>query len=41
MFKTIEDYIAWYNTARLHSSLGYLSPLDMEMKLRGFSKIAA
>ena len=32
------DPIYWYNTERLHSSLGYLSPLEMEMKLRGFIK---
>jgi len=32
---SIEDYINWYNTERLHSSLGYISPLEMEIKLRG------
>ena len=31
---SIEKYINWYNNERLHSSLGYLSPLEMEMKLR-------
>lgn len=36
LYRSIEDYIYWYNTERLHSSLGYLSPLEMEMKLRGF-----
>ena len=41
LFHAVEDYINWYNTKRLHSSLGYLSPLEMEMKLRGFTKIAA
>ena len=39
--ESIEDYISWYNNERLHSSLGYLSPLEMEVKLRGFTKIAA
>ena len=24
-----------YNTQRLHSSLGYLTPLEMEIKLKG------
>ena len=41
LFHAVEDYINWYNTKRLHSSLGNLSPLEMEMKLRGFTKIAA
>ena len=38
---SIDDYISWYNNERLHSSLGYLTPLEMEVKLRGFIKIAA
>ena len=38
---SIEDYINWYNNKRLHSSLGYLSPLEMEVKLRGFMNKAA
>ena len=41
LYKSIEDYMNWYNTERLHSSLEYLTPLEMEMKLRGFVKIAA
>jgi transposase InsO family protein len=41
LYNSIEDYINWYNNERLHSSLGYLTPLEMEVKLRGFSKIAA
>jgi len=41
LFKSIEDYINWYNTERLHSSLGYLSPLEKEMNLRGFIKKVA
>jgi transposase InsO family protein len=27
---TVVDYITWYNAIRLHSSLGYLSPMDYE-----------
>lgn len=41
LLEASEDYINWYNTKRIHSSLGYLSPLEMEMKLRGIIKIAA
>jgi transposase InsO family protein len=41
LFDSIEDYIHWYNTERLHSSLGDLSPLEMEIKLRGIIKKAA
>lgn len=41
LFNSIEDYIDWYNTKRLHSSLGYLTPLEMEMNLRVIIKKAA
>jgi len=41
LYESIEDYINWYNTKRLHSSLRYLSPLEMEMILRGLIKTAA
>ena len=41
LYNSIEYYITWYNNERLHSSLGYLTPLEMEVKLRGFNKIAA
>ncbi len=34
LYNSVEDYINWYNTKRIHSSLGYLSPLEMEVKLR-------
>ncbi len=37
----VNDYIHWYNIERLHSSLGYLTPLEMEVKLRKIIKIAA
>lgn len=35
LYLSVEDYINWYNTKRIHSSLGYISPLEMEIKLRG------
>jgi len=35
LYDSIESYIQWYNTDRIHASLGYLSPLEMELKLRG------
>jgi len=41
LYACISDYIGWYNTERIHSSLGYLSPLEMEMKLRKLNKNAA
>jgi len=41
LYESIEDYIYWYNTERLHSSLGYLSPLEMEIKLRRIIKKVA
>ena len=33
--------LLWYNTKRLHASLGYISPLEMEMKLKGITKKVA
>jgi alkaline phosphatase D len=41
LYESIEEYINWYNTERLHSTLGYLSPLEMEIKIRNNFKIAA
>lgn len=41
LYSSIEEYILWYNTKRIHSSLGYISPLEMETMLRGNSKKAA
>ena len=41
LYTSIENYITWYNNERLHSSLGYLTPLEMQVKLRDFIKIAA
>ena len=41
LYESVKEYMTWYNTKRLHSSLGYLSPLEMEIKLRGEIKKAA
>lgn len=41
LYQCISDYIMWYNTLRLHSSLHYKTPLQKEIELRGLFKIAA
>lgn len=34
LYYSLKQYINWYNRERIHSSLGYISPLEMEIKLR-------
>jgi len=41
LYDSIQDYIDWYNIERLHSYLGYLTPLEMELKLKKISNKAA
>lgn len=41
LYISIENFINWYNTERLHSSLGYITPLEMEIKLKGVKKKVA
>jgi len=41
LYESIDQYINWYNNERLHSSLGYITPLEMEIKLKGVVKKAA
>ena len=41
LYICVKDYIKWYNTQRLHSSLGYLTPLEMELKLTKYFNMAA
>lgn len=40
-YSSIHSYIQWYNTKRLHSTLGYRSPLEMELYIRGLNKKVA
>ena len=37
----IAAYIKWYNTKTIHSSLGYRTPQEMEIKLKRISKKVA
>lgn len=34
-YVSIQQYIQWYNTERIHQSLGYLTPLEKEAQIRG------
>jgi putative transposase len=39
--RAVVEYIAWYNGTRLHSTLGYRSPADIENGHHGkISKVA-
>ena len=37
--RIIKNYIKWYNYQRLHSSLNYLTPAEMELKIRTQNKL--
>ncbi len=41
LYGSIKEYLNWYNTERLHSSLGYCTPLEIELKLKGIINKAA
>jgi putative transposase len=41
LYESIKEYLDWCNTKRLHSSLGYLTPLEMEIKLNRIINKAA
>lgn len=41
LFRAIDDYIKWYNTKRIHSSLNYLTPLEKEIELSELLKKVA
>ena len=34
VYDCVNEYVFWYNTKRLYSSLGYLTPLEKETELR-------
>ena len=34
LYDCIEQYIGWYNTKRIHASLGYQTPLEKEIKMK-------
>ncbi len=41
-YNHVYDYIEnWYNVKRIHSSLGYKTPLEKEIELRAYYKLAA
>ncbi len=43
LYCCINEYIKWYNTKRIHSAIGYKTPLEMEMEIReknNFLKVA-
>lgn len=40
-YKTINNYIKWYNNERLHSSLEYKTPLEVEIEYYNNFKIVA
>ncbi len=37
----IQRYIQWYNYERIHLAIGYFTPAEMEIKLKGFLKNVA
>ncbi|PTD16589.1 integrase core domain-containing protein [Flavobacterium columnare] len=41
LYRCIDEYINWYNTERLHSSLGYKTPLEMEIYLKNLNQNVA
>ncbi|WP_145990336.1 IS3 family transposase, partial [Psychroflexus sp. MES1-P1E] len=36
LFDCLRDYISWYNTKRIHSTLGYKTPLEMQLELESY-----
>lgn len=41
LFDCLKEYINWYNTKRIHSTLGYKTPLEMQLELEKLFNQAA
>ena len=41
LFDCLKDYICWYNTKRIHTTLGYKTPLEMQLELEKLFNKAA
>ncbi len=41
LYRCLREYISWYNTKRIHSTLGYITPLEMQLKLEKLINKAA
>ncbi|MFT6947841.1 MAG: putative transposase [Vicingaceae bacterium] len=41
LFDCLKDYICWYNTKRIHSTLGYKTPLKVQLELEKLFNKAA
>ena len=41
LYSCLSDYVRWYNTKRIHSSLGYQTPLERQLELEILFKNAA
>ncbi len=34
LYNRLDNYILWYNTKIMHSSLGYMTPLEKELEIK-------
>lgn len=41
LHQCLKEYISWYNTKRIHSTLGYKTPLERQLELENLTKKAA
>ena len=43
LYNRLDNYILWYNTRRIHSGLGYMTPLEKELEIKSnykYKKVA-